>query len=152
MNSNTKSKESQQFKSVKEVRKYFRDMEKNKNIFVKIYEKIDRFFYRIFDYIYHLPKEIKWFIQRGKRGFGDNDVWDLNDYLGHIVIEGIKKLKKIQHGHPDGFNRKEWHKMLNKIIYTFTLEQKGYKLTPKQQEKCDEGWEVFKKYFGYLWD
>jgi len=36
--------------------------------------------------IMRIFKEIKWFWQRGKRGWADCDVWGFQDYLTDIII------------------------------------------------------------------
>ena len=37
-------------------------------------------------------KEIKWFIQRGKRGYADCDWWNLDSHICKIVIGGIDDI------------------------------------------------------------
>lgn len=36
--------------------------------------------------------EIKFFYQRGRRGYSDRDFWNLDMYLGRVVCAGIKNL------------------------------------------------------------
>ena len=61
--------------------------------------------YGYFDYMYYplyrrwyslsrIPSEVKWFIQRGKRGYADCDVWSLDSYLNSWMPEAIHQLKK----------------------------------------------------------
>jgi hypothetical protein len=40
-------------------------------------------------------KSIKYFIQRGKRGYSDEDVWDFDNYLCSIIPPAIRELKRI---------------------------------------------------------
>lgn len=37
-------------------------------------------------------KEIKWFIQRGKRGWADCDWWNLDNYISKIMIASMDEL------------------------------------------------------------
>ncbi len=46
---------------------------------------------------YHL-KRIKWFWQRGKRGYSDSDVWDLFAYLLEVLVPALEDLNRIKHG------------------------------------------------------
>jgi predicted N-acyltransferase len=114
---------------------------------------------------------IKWFIQRGQRGFADCDVWDFDNYLARIISNGCKQLKKNNnHSLDDG--------ILEKIIYTFEAEEKItqmdwiycketdrkkfeklskncdflYLMNKEECEKVREGWNLFRKYFNQLWD
>jgi len=45
---------------------------------------------------------IKWFIQRGVRGYADCDIWDFNEYLAGLIIAGCRKLKEDYIGCPGG--------------------------------------------------
>jgi hypothetical protein len=83
---------------------------------------------------------IKWFMQRGKRGWADCDVWSLDYYLDGWMPDALRKLKKDKHGIPtnvfptgpeytrkDGnpnkaatdIARKRWDKILSDIIAGF---------------------------------
>ena len=57
--------------------------------------------------IYRIPSKIedfflniKWFIQRGKRGYADCDIWQFDTYLAKIIFEGTRIIKDIKHGVP----------------------------------------------------
>lgn len=51
-------------------------------------------FYRAWsNHISMYPKEIKWFIQRGKRGYADCDVWSIDWYLDSWLPEAVRELK-----------------------------------------------------------
>jgi len=45
-------------------------------------------------------REIKWFIQRGRRGYADCDVWSLDDYLDRWMPNALRRLKKTKQGVP----------------------------------------------------
>ena len=38
--------------------------------------------------------EIKWFIQRGKRGYSDADLWNFDSYLCEFMPAALRSLKK----------------------------------------------------------
>ena len=83
-------------------------------------------------------KNIKWFIQRGKRGYSDCDVWGFDYYLSKVIVNGLKSLQKQTHGTPCGMigsqsintddkeskEMKEWKKILGEIIWSFEITQK----------------------------
>jgi len=138
--------------------------------------------YRFFLHIKEAPQnfylESKWFIQRGKRGYSDRDVWNLSYYISNILENSIKKLKRECHGFPTNLNTKtEWIKILEDIEYTFKIEKKinmtevlylpGKRrkkdikvskeleikiMTKKECERYRRGWNLFRKHFRNLWD
>lgn len=64
--------------------------------------------------------KIKWFIQRGKRGWSDCDVWNTDMYLSRIISEMVRELKK-SNGIPCGSTRKKWNKVLEDIEGRFNI-------------------------------
>lgn len=75
-------------------------------------------------YLYDKPmdffREIKWFIQRGRRGFADCDAWTLDNYLSKVIYKSILHLKENQNGYIDeNLSKKEYDEILDKIIYAF---------------------------------
>lgn len=79
-------------------------------------------------------RAIKWFIQRGKRGYSDNDIWGFYDYLAEIISKGANELERQVHGVPGELAEKfkdkddpngidnaivEWKRILREIAWTF---------------------------------
>ena len=54
--------------------------------------------YRIIDFFKYLPKEIKWFCQRGKRGYSDMDVYGIDDWFLTVIVPMLRQLKETKHG------------------------------------------------------
>ena len=84
----------------------------------------DIFYYPIYRFFrWHLnPKaacrKVKWFIQRGKRGYADCDVWDLGHYSTKIISAGLKKMAVKSHGWPavDPWpNYEDWTSALTRV-------------------------------------
>jgi hypothetical protein len=80
---------------------------------------------------------IKYFIQRGKKGYSRRDVWGFYSYLTDVMIGGLKELQGMVHGYPselinsqaidvDGESKgtKEWKNIIGKIIWTFEAIKK----------------------------
>lgn len=69
----------------------------------RAYWAVRRFF--ISHIIFHPTKmydQVKWFIQRGRRGWSDRDVWSLDWYLceSTMMPDALRHLKKTKHGVP----------------------------------------------------
>ena len=50
-----------------------------------------------------IPKRIKWFIQRGRRGYSTCDTWDVGEYLFTVLPPMLRQLAKDTHGCPREF-------------------------------------------------
>jgi hypothetical protein len=59
--------------------------------------------YRIWDKIYSFPYQIKWFIQRGRRGWSDDDVLGLDYYLASWLPDALREFKKSKTSCPIGY-------------------------------------------------
>lgn len=57
----------------------------------------------IWENIKSFPREIKWFIQRGRRGWSDRDIWSFDLYLCKIIEGGLNDLAKNNHGCPSEY-------------------------------------------------
>lgn len=117
--------------------------------------------YGIKNKIEELPGNIRAFIQRGKRGWADSDIWSFDSYLSTVIMEGLIHLKKYKSGVPTKtkykcYSKKEWNLILDKMIQTFKIANKQSDsyiiLTKKQQKEYDEGFKLFHKHFFNLWD
>jgi hypothetical protein len=112
--------------------------------------------------------KIKWFIQRGMRGYADEDWWDLGDYLASWMPKALRDMKRNVHSHPidDEVNTvKEWEAVLEKIARGFEAKRKQDELTwdkkrtehfkrnwNKLQKEFEEGMKLFIKFYDNLWD
>jgi len=112
--------------------------------------------------------KIKSFIQRGRRGWANSDIWDFDCYLADIIAEGTKHLLKSQHGYPGSLTQEEWDKKLEEIIWAFEYlrdscdiwiqDTKRFgSIKAEQQEvknklRAKKGLEVFIEHFQDLWD
>ena len=88
-------------------------------------------------------REIKWFIQRGRRGWADCDTWSLDSYLSGWLPGALLHLKKYKHGVPcsviepsdcdehgntsdEGIERAEarWNAIMDKMIEAFEADNR----------------------------
>jgi len=121
------------------------------------------------DIPYHIDR-IKWFIQRGRRGYSDCDVWDLYAYLLDVLIPSLEQLQRTKHSYPYYLGENEddamqkWTNELQEIIDGFKaakemgdpmmgVEKKDYEKRYKELvEIFNNGMELFRKRFFQLWD
>jgi len=109
-------------------------------------------------------KWIKWFFQRGARGWADCDVWSIDGYLNVIMPDMITRLQEIQHGSPaldkDGneLTEEQWKIILEKIKLGFLSASTLANIPESKEEqeisqqRFDEGLTLFKLYYFDLWD
>lgn len=124
---------------------------------------------------------IKWFIQRGYRGYADCDAWSIGDYLNSWLPNAIAELKKSKHGTPAimltevfGEDYKvieppqedwdkchaRWQEIMSQMIQAFkaqkTLDECKVQYNSKKWKELEKvhkiGMELFAKYYMCLWD
>ena len=116
--------------------------------------------------------ERKYGRQRVKRGYSDRDVWDIDLWFLSVMPKMLQQLKETRHGSPaelgesyvndDGgmVNDKcheEWDKILDRMIFLLGEMNEDISEISREKvsyrEKCkNEFFELFSKYFWYLWD
>lgn len=109
-------------------------------------------------------KEIKYLIQRGKRGYLDRDLWDLGYYISGVMVKAINDFDKTRHGYPSGLKDLEWSEILKDMKAGFQaildmdslldwVEIENYKTEYKKLKAIkDKGLKLFVKYIEGLWD
>ena len=128
------------------------------SLFHNIYWAVRRFFR---DIPYNIRK-VKWFWQRGKRGYADCDVWSMGDYLADIIPSMLRQLKEINCGYPGNLTEEKWDKLLDEMIIGFSAAKRVYDdeydlgtmITDciADQKLFREKMKIFTKYFFNLWD
>lgn len=110
------------------------------------YEQIYNEIQYIFRKVYDIPYKIKYFIQRGVRGYSDYDIWSFDHYLTKIILEGLVSLKAKSRGCPCTMNdatgkydydEARWNNILDNIIDGFAIVM-----------RCQEGTEL--EWGGYV--
>lgn len=111
------------------------------------------------DFPYHI-KRIKWFVQRGKRGYADCDWWCLHSYLIDIILPMLKQLRTKNMGYP-GFGQastpEKWEALLGEMIEGFEIAKKIDDLDNIDEIDADQKlfrkkMVVFNRWFFHLWD
>ena len=123
-------------------------------LFERIWHPVRRF---VTEIPYNL-RRIKWFFQRGKRGWADCDTWGVDYHLAKIVPEMLRHLQENAHGYP-GYGAAstpgKWYDLLEEMIEGWEAAKRicddeyvdkvqpnwfenGEKLTKKTFDKCHE--------------
>ena len=73
-------------------------------------------FYRIKYFVENFLYGIKRFIQRGNRGYSDDDIFDMSCWFIEVIVPMLKQLKETKHGYPCNMTEEEWDNQLDKMI------------------------------------
>ena len=102
------------------IDKMFKELEEKRKAH-PVYYFFHDIYWRTYHYLEMLPLRIKSFIQRGKRGWANSDVWGFDYYLSKVISEGVRHLKECHSGNPNGLTKGKWIDILNKISYSFEI-------------------------------
>lgn len=61
-----------------------------------------KFRWKVVQPLRRLPRQIKWYAQRARRGWADYDMWGADYYIARVNAELMADLRKWAHGHPMG--------------------------------------------------
>lgn len=95
-------------------------------------------------------RRIKRFIQRGKRGYSDADLWNADQ---HIAETALAFLRKETMGIPYGLTEKKWEQYRTEMIWLME-ESLDLNNTPAKDTTSDEylkRYKKAKKIFGDYW-
>jgi hypothetical protein len=105
-----------------------------------------------------LMREIKWGVQRWRRGYSDRDVWGLDSHLARVISGGVRQLITELHGHPGEMTFEEWQAILAKIAAGFEAHMTLHEEYPDEdrgaelERQWEEGSRLFLEWFAGLWD
>lgn len=94
----------------------------------------------------NLYYKIKWFIQRGKRGYSDADISDFTKYLSNVIGNGLIQLSEQTKTYPPEFDisTEIWS---NLSTWKLTLKTIGEGFKNKEGNYLSK----FSKYFNSFW-
>jgi hypothetical protein len=127
------------------------------------------------EYVGDLYRQLKWFYQRGKRGYAENSVWSIDWYLCSWMGNALRELAENVHGVPgmdvgrhdplsqnpndwEFLTLDEWRATILYIAETFDLGHKiqDYDVPGEGMEaamkRFQHGMRMFTEYFFNLWD
>jgi hypothetical protein len=114
-----------------------------------------------------LRREIRWGIQRWRRGYSDCDVWSIDHHLARIIPPMMRQLSTILHGAPgyliDEYGspeaaEAEWRRILEAVAVGFEAWAIIFDEYPTDDrldelnKKWEEGSQLLVKHFGAFWD
>lgn len=89
--------------------------------------------------------------QRKTLGFDETELWNLDLALAKFMLPRLRMFKSASPVIPYGLTRKEWHKILSKIIIAFEIMLKNV-YTKEDDESIEEGLGLFRNYlFSLSW-
>ena len=96
------------------------------------------------------------FYQRGKHGYGTEDVWNLDHYLLSWLPEALIQLKNSSHTHPASLTPQQWdtilREMIEGLLYYRRYEEVNMVTTPQVEHGLEQTFALIGKWFGHLWD
>jgi hypothetical protein len=138
-------------------------------------------FHTFINIIKNSPSEVKWFYQRGSRGWSDRSAWSIDTWLVDNLIPMLERLKRDKHGTPSTMFRKKdgvskngiptdeanilaeqrWNNVLREIIYGLKCAKKiedldydyeDEELTKRLTKSSQRSFELIGKHLFSLWD
>ncbi len=97
---------------------------------------------------------IGWFIQRGRRGWADCDVWWLNTHLAGIIVGALTRQRRYGRSYPGcvgARTEEEWDDILDRMMRGFAKVADDYDEAFESPEYKD-AMELFAEWFPALWD
>lgn len=87
-----------------------------------------------------------------KQGFHDGDTFTLYLHLSKLILPRLKRYVELEGGYPGNLTKKQWEKILNKMVIAFELLCNDEVFYEKENNiKINEGLKFFGKYFRHLW-
>lgn len=94
-------------------------------------------------------RDIRFFIQRRRKGWDDSDTWNLNYVIVRFVLPRLKRFREISAAYPYQLTPEEWDTILEKMIIAFqALDEDDGDI---DWEMVEEGLDLFRQYFMDLW-
>ena len=86
----------------------------------------------------------------------DEDLWNLDITIAKLVLPKLIRFREKTCSFPANLSKfEEWHKILNKMIYSFSMIKDRFKkkafYSNKEIKKIDQGLKLFVKYYHDLW-
>jgi len=116
---------------------------------------------RWFKSISNYPRSIKFFFQRGFRGYADCDCWSIDWHISKIIAPMLKQLRDNKRSLPSNLTEQEWDTILNNIIAGFEASQRIQNIdyesgdTEGMQRDMitfEKGMKLFHTFYFNLWD
>lgn len=90
-----------------------------------------------------------------KHDYPIEEVWNTENTLAQLIVPRLQAYKALdKHGCPPPFkDMREWNKTIQKMIDAFELmKYAGASHIENEEQTIENGHDLFRKYFRYLWD
>lgn len=90
-----------------------------------------------------------------KHDYPIEDVWNTDNTLAKLIVPRLLAFKALnKHCGPSDFkDMREWNRTIQKMIDAFELmKYAGVSHTESEEQTIENGLDLFRKYFRYLWD
>ena len=118
--------------------------------------------------LHNVRQNIKFFIQRGRKGYCDKDLWEMNTWFAQTVSRMMKEFSKENISYPEksdticpGYNEmsdKEKYQAFTELTYRIgtLLEQSGgytipWHINDEQEQAVEEAFNLMRDNFFDLW-
>ena len=106
---------------------------------------------KILNNISNLYFNIRYSIQRAKKGYDEKEVSDIDTSFVNRYISILKEFKDSSSSHPGSITMEEWNNILEEMIND--LEMIKFNDDTEQNMKYkDNFFSLFSKWFFYLWN
>ena len=87
--------------------------------------------------------------QRLERGFDDTETWNLDMTISAFIVPRLKRFKEVNDGCPPELTEEQWDEAIDKMIkfFEFNTDDSNF----LENNPYQEGFDLFHKYFFYLW-
>ena len=162
--------------------------ELTEEVFAKWDEENEKWYNKYFVIPFHtsiyaimeFPSKVKWFYQRGSRGWSDRSAWSIDTWLVDNLIPMLERLKNDKHGIPASMYRKKdlfeieystdeadvlaeerWDDILDEILHGLKCAKKiqdsdydwkDKKLIKRLNKSSQRSFELIGKHLFSLWD
>jgi len=93
------------------------------------------------------------FIQRGRRGWANEDTWNLDSYLSGVIASSIEHLRDHGNGYPADLAEEGWKDVLTRISAGFRANAEPANVeSPVANRDLDEAFNLLRRWFPCLWD
>lgn len=122
----------------------------------RIPRRIKRYYHRTVNRIKPWPHHrLRWFIQRGRRGWAENDTWSLDSYICTVLSGALIRLADRNFAYPGEESPwdtpEKWDTYLRDLSHRIGAWNADW-FNTEAQETTRKAMEEFGRNLGYFWD
>lgn len=99
-----------------------------------------------------IRRPIRYWWQRRTRGWDDSDLWSLDYTLSKYLAPRLRRLRDYTHSHPCDVTHEEWQAEIDKMAAAFEWCGSDERWCEQTPEEVEQGLDLFRRRFFYLWD